>query len=93
MAGKRRGRTGRGWDAAPPRARSAANGQSDRQQPEQDPAERAREICLRLLAVRPRTRTELATALRQQGIEAEVAAEVLERYSEVGIIVGSPVRT
>jgi len=51
-----------------------------------DPEERAREICLRQLAVRPRTRSELATALRQRGIDDEVAAEVLSRYSEVGII-------
>jgi regulatory protein len=51
-----------------------------------DPAERAREICLRQLAVRPRTRAELATALRQRGIADEVANEVLERYGEVGII-------
>jgi regulatory protein len=51
-----------------------------------DPAERAREICLRQLAVRPRTRAELANALRQRGIDAEVASEVLERYGEVGII-------
>jgi regulatory protein len=60
--------------------------QASQDQPEQDPAERAREICLRLLAVRPRTRAELGTALRQRGIEADVATEVLERYSEVGII-------
>jgi regulatory protein len=53
---------------------------------EMDPAERAREICLRLLAIRPRTRTELASALRQRGIATEVAAEVLDRYDEVGII-------
>lgn len=51
-----------------------------------DPGERAREICLRLLAVRPRTRAELATALRQRGIDDEVAAEVLARYGEVGMI-------
>src|SRR5262249_55594586 len=51
-----------------------------------DPAERAREICLRLLAIRPRTRTELSGALRQRGIPADVAAEVLDRYDEVGII-------
>jgi regulatory protein len=51
-----------------------------------DPAERAREICLRLLGFRPRTRQELATALRQRGIEADVADEVLDRYDEVGII-------
>jgi regulatory protein len=38
------------------------------------------------LAVRPRTRTELATALRQRGVDDEVAVEVLQRYGEVGII-------
>ena len=46
----------------------------------------AREICLRLLAARPRTRAELATALSRRGIADEVAAEVLDRYDEVGII-------
>ncbi len=49
-------------------------------------ADRAREICLRLLAVRPRTRQELASALRQRGIPREVAADVLERYGEVGMV-------
>ena len=100
MAGRRRGaRTGRGWDAAPPRparahreaadgatepARSSGGGQPSA--PEPDPAEVAREICLRQIAVRPRTRAELATALRRRGIAAEVAAEVLDRYDEVGMI-------
>ncbi len=46
----------------------------------------AREICLRQLAVRPRTRAELATALRTRGISDEVAASVLDRYDDVGII-------
>ncbi|BCL16354.1 regulatory protein RecX [Micromonospora sagamiensis] len=46
----------------------------------------AREICLRQLAVRPRTRAELAGALTRRGISSEVAAEVLDRYDEVGII-------
>ena len=46
----------------------------------------AREICLRQLAVRPRTRAELATALRRRGISDETAAEVLDRYDEVGMI-------
>ena len=118
MTGRRRGRTGRGWDAAPPReprddapewtspwrtGRSQRTGpgrsgsrdgagpaepgdQGSADQGTVDPGERAREICLRLLAVRPRTRSELASALRQRGVAAEVAAEVLERYSEVGII-------
>src|SRR5262245_21361883 len=135
MAG-RRARTGRGWDAAPPRARSSAaheraaeadgaSGQrasghsgvsapapdergyggrrrrfaagsaggsqtraSDGGSPgsERDQATRAREICLRLLAVRPRTRQELATALHQRGIPDEVAGEILQRYGEVGMV-------
>jgi regulatory protein len=46
----------------------------------------AREICLRQLAVRPRTRTELAAALRRRGIAPEVASEVLDRYGEVGMV-------
>jgi regulatory protein len=36
--------------------------------------------------VRPRTRAELATALGRRQISAEVIAEVLDRYDEVGII-------
>nr|WP_232072813.1 regulatory protein RecX [Phytohabitans flavus] len=43
-------------------------------------------MCLNQLAVRPRTRAELATALARRGISPEVAVEVLERYDEVGII-------
>ncbi|HEX6499565.1 MAG TPA: regulatory protein RecX [Micromonosporaceae bacterium] len=98
MPGRRRGaRTGRGWDAAPPRSRRAP-AQPDagddrepaesgsRSQPPRDPAEVAREICLRQLSVRPRTRAELAAALRRRGIDDEVAAEVLDRYSDVGMI-------
>jgi regulatory protein len=46
----------------------------------------AREICLRHLAVRPRTRAELAVALRRGGIDDEVADGVLDRYDEVGLI-------
>jgi len=90
MAGQRRGRTGRGWDAAPPRAPRAAKRPSAKAAPDPeppaDPAERAREICLRQLAVRPRTRAELATALRRAGVDDRVAAEVLDRYHEVGMI-------
>ncbi|MEV6932553.1 recombination regulator RecX [Dactylosporangium sp. NPDC051485] len=51
-----------------------------------DPREVAREICLRQLAVRPRTRAELATAMRKRGVEEDVAKEILDRYDEVGII-------
>jgi regulatory protein len=119
MAGRRRGRTGRGWDAAPPRAgvdgsasneidgstaptptarpalgrgRGWSGAPSGRRAPAErdegpaDPSELAREICLRQLAVRPRTRTELAAALRRRGIAPDVVAEVLDRYGEVGIV-------
>jgi regulatory protein len=51
-----------------------------------DPAERAREICLRLIEVGPRTQHELATALRKKGIADEVAELVLERFAEVGLV-------
>ncbi|GAA0457082.1 hypothetical protein Ade02nite_06100 [Paractinoplanes deccanensis] len=61
-------------------------GRSGRAQPEQSEGERAREICLRQLAVRPRTRAELAKVLARKEISDEVIAEVLDRYDEVGII-------
>jgi regulatory protein len=51
-----------------------------------DPREAAREICLRQLEVRPRTRSELATALRKHGVDDEIAEEILDRYHDVGII-------
>lgn len=88
----RRGRTGRGWDAAPRRSRGGGGGRTGgaaegrTTEESRDPAELAREICLRLLAVRPRTRSELAAALRRRGIADHVAAEVLGRYAEVGMI-------
>jgi regulatory protein len=43
-------------------------------------------MCLRLLQVRPRTRAELEKALRRSGFAKETVAEVLDRYSEVGMI-------
>ncbi|GAA3741562.1 hypothetical protein GCM10022379_08720 [Micromonospora maritima] len=54
--------------------------------PPRDEAELAREICLRQLAVRPRTRAELAGALARKGISEETAEQVLDRYDEVGIV-------
>ncbi|MCK1798763.1 recombination regulator RecX [Streptomyces sp. XM4193] len=51
-----------------------------------DPAERARQICLRLLTGTPRTRQQLAEALRKREIPEEAAEEVLSRFEEVGLI-------
>ncbi len=46
----------------------------------------ARAICLRLLTAGPRTRAQLATALRKRKIPDEVAESVLSRFTEVGLI-------
>ncbi|EYT83514.1 recombinase RecX [Streptomyces sp. Tu 6176] len=48
--------------------------------------ERARAICLRQLTGTPRTRRQLADALRKREIPDEVAEEVLSRFEEVGLI-------
>ncbi|WP_405863947.1 recombination regulator RecX [Streptomyces sp. NBC_01515] len=57
-----------------------------KEEPPADPAERARGICLRLLTGNPRTRKQLADALRKREIPDEVADEVLSRFEEVGLI-------
>jgi regulatory protein len=51
-----------------------------------DPEARAREVCLRLLTLAPRTRAQLADALRKRGIPDEAADAVLGRYEDVGLI-------
>jgi len=51
-----------------------------------DAEERARELCLRLLTGQPRTRTELADALRRHGVPDQAAAAVLGRFADVGLI-------
>ncbi|MFI1289910.1 recombination regulator RecX [Streptomyces sp. NPDC020792] len=55
-------------------------------EPPGDPVERARAICLRLLTGTPRTRKQLADALRNREIPDEAADEVLSRFEEVGLI-------
>jgi len=51
-----------------------------------DPEAQARQICLRQLAIAPRTRAQLAAALRRRNIPAEAAEAVLARFSDVGLI-------
>jgi regulatory protein len=58
--------------------RSDANGIS--------PAAEAQRICLRLLTARPRSRVELAGALRRRGIPDEVGESVLDRLAELGLV-------
>lgn len=67
------------------RARGGAAARARGAVPE-DPVAQAKEICLRLLTARPRTRVELVQALARKGVEAEVAEQVLSRFDEVGLI-------
>ena len=46
----------------------------------------ARQICLRMLTAAPRTRAQLAEALRRRGIPEETAEAVLRRFGEVKLI-------
>nr|WP_303713967.1 recombination regulator RecX [Kutzneria buriramensis]WKX13116.1 recombination regulator RecX [Kutzneria buriramensis] len=55
-------------------------------EPSGDPVEQARAICLRLLTGTPRTRKQLADALRKREIPDDAAEEVLSRFEEVGLI-------
>ena len=61
-------------------------GDADRPNKPADPVQQAKDICLRLLTARPRTRTELSQALQRKGIEDEVAEQVLNRLDEVGLV-------
>jgi regulatory protein len=72
-AGRSRWRTSEVPDAEPPG-------------PEADPVAVAREICLRLLTDRARTRQELAQALARKGVPVDAAAAVLDRFDELGLI-------
>ncbi|WP_079085582.1 recombination regulator RecX [Streptomyces dysideae] len=86
-AGGERGRRRRGRaepsgeDGGAPSSSRAETGE-----PSGDPVERARAICLRLLTGTPRTRKQLADALRKREIPDDAAEEVLSRFEEVGLI-------
>ena len=79
---RRRGRT------EPPGEDGGASSSSraEERTPPADPVEQARAICLRLLTGTPRTRKQLADALRKREIPDEAAEEVLSRFEEVGLI-------
>ncbi|MGW5726295.1 recombination regulator RecX [Nocardia beijingensis] len=48
--------------------------------------EQAKEACLRLLAVRARSRAELAQRLAAKGYSADVSERALDRLGEVGLV-------
>ena len=51
-----------------------------------DPEAQARQICLRLLTLAPRTRAQLAPAMHRRGVPDETAEAVLSRFADVGLI-------
>ena len=51
-----------------------------------DPEAQARQICLRLLTIAPRTRAQLAQALHRGGVPEAAAETVLSRFADVGLI-------
>jgi regulatory protein len=65
--------------------RKAGHGE-DQENVADNPEARARQVCLTLLTLAPRTRAQLAGALRKRGIPDEVAEEVLGRFADVGLI-------
>ncbi|MEV0641706.1 recombination regulator RecX [Streptomyces sp. NPDC050619] len=79
---RRRGRAGpSGEDGG-----DFSSSRAEQEEPPGDPVERARAICLRLLTGTPRTRKQLADALRKREIPDDAAEEVLSRFEEVGLI-------
>ncbi|MGW2418235.1 recombination regulator RecX [Streptomyces sp. NPDC001709] len=85
--GRGRGRRRRGFGDAPGEDEGTpSSSRAERGESSGDPAERARAICLRLLTGTPRTRKQLADALRKREIPEAVAEEVLSRFEEVGLI-------
>jgi regulatory protein len=52
----------------------------------EDQAALARQVCLQLLTLAPRTRVQLASALKKRGVPDDVAGEVLGRFTDVGLI-------
>jgi regulatory protein len=80
IAGSVQRRSGGGFAAGPePEDEQAAS-------PPADPTAVARDICLRQLTLRPRSRAELAGILRRKGTPDDVAERVLDRLVEVGLL-------
>ncbi|MEU0569735.1 recombination regulator RecX [Nonomuraea sp. NPDC005983] len=76
-----RGRRGSDWLPDGPDAETPADAG-----PPADPESVARAICLRLLTMAPKTRAQLAEALRKRDVPDEAAEAVLDRFSELGLI-------
>ncbi|MGN5239874.1 regulatory protein RecX [Rhodococcus sp. SJ-3] len=69
-------------------ARTAPGGRRRRARPEPGGGTeaQAKDVCLRLLTDRARSRSELATKLEQKGFTAEISERTLDRLTEAGLI-------
>lgn len=72
--------------APPSDSRSAPPPDPQPDDPEPAPEDVARAIVLRQLSMGPRTRKQLEDKLRQRGCPQEVAARVLDRMTQVGLV-------
>ena len=64
----------------------SGGGAADPDGPGSDPVSVAREIALRQLTARARTRAELTRALARKNVPTDVATIVLDRLEEVGLV-------
>lgn len=71
---------------APPATPDPSEQDAAGAQPEADAVSAAREIALRRLSVRARSRKELAQDLAKRDVPPDAAAQVLDRFTEVGLI-------
>ncbi|MEO8518916.1 MAG: regulatory protein RecX [Dermatophilaceae bacterium] len=86
--------TGQAAAAKPARAEAATSSSGsgvpapdpERKDREPDPHDVARQIVLRQLAMAPRSRSQLEEKLAQRDCPADVAAAVLDRMTEVGLV-------
>lgn len=77
---------GRGGSRRPNDDSTSGDAQRKPPPPPDDPVQHAKDICLRLLTARPRTRIELQQALQRKGVADEVTDQVLNRLDEVGLV-------
>lgn len=76
-----------GPTSSPPPTRSAPPPPDPKTTDEEaDPYAVARAVVLRLLTGSPKSRSELEKALRRKGCPDDVAADVLDRYEQVGLV-------
>ena len=85
-SGRGRGRPDRAPGGAASGATASGDGKEPRERPPVTDPEEARAICLKQLAWAPRTRSQLANAMRRRGVTDDVAESILARFEDVGLI-------